>query len=227
MQAPGLAKAFTLQIAHELRMAFRHISQAINPLMFYVMVTTLFPLALNPTPKLLEAIAPGVVWVAALLASLLAAESLFRQDVEDGTMEQLVLSPQPLALLLLAKTTAHWLLTGLPLVLVSPIVGYALFLPSGAVPVTIAALAMATPILSLVGGTMAALTVGLRRGGGLLSLLILPIVMPVLIFGARATDLAMNGLPAVGPLNLLAALLLLALTLTPFAMSAAMRISLD
>jgi heme exporter protein B len=195
--------------------------------MFFIMVTTLFPLALNPMPTLLRAIAPGVVWVAALLASLLASESLFRQDVDDGTMEQLVLSPQPLALLLLAKTTAHWLLTGLPLVLVSPLVGYALFLPGEAVPTTMAALAIATPILSLVGGTMAALTVGLRRGGGLLSLLILPIVMPVLIFGARATDLAMSGLSATGPLNLLAALLLLALSLTPIAMAAAMRISLD
>jgi heme exporter protein B len=227
MVVPGLGKAFMLQITHDLRLAFRHASQAINPLMFFIMVTTLFPLALNPVPTLLEAIAPGVVWVAALLASLLASESLFRQDVDDGTMEQLVLSPQPLALLLLAKTTAHWILTGLPLVLISPLVGYALFLPAEAVPVTMAALAIATPILSLVGGTMAALTVGLRRGGGLLSLLILPIVMPVLIFGARATDLAMSGLSATGPLNLLAALLLLALSLTPIAMAAAMRISLD
>ena len=227
MDIPGLGRAFWLQIIHDLRLAFRHVSQAANPLMFFVMVTTLFPLALNPLPRLLEAIAPGVVWVAALLASLLASESLFRIDVEDGTMEQLVLSPQPLALLLLAKTTAHWLMTGLPLVLISPLVSYALFLPAEAVPTTMLALVLATPILSLVGAAMAALTVGLRRGGGLLSLLILPIVMPVLIFGARATDLAMTGLEAAGALYLLAALLLMAISLTPFAMAAAMRISLD
>jgi heme exporter protein B len=195
--------------------------------MFFIMVTTLFPLALNPMPRLLEAIAPGVVWVAALLASLLAAEGLFRQDVDDGTMEQLALSPQPLALMLLAKATAHWLITGLPLVIMSPIVGYALFLPAEAIPTTMTALALATPILNLIGGAMAALTVGLRRGGGLLSLLILPIVMPVLIFGARATDMAMSGMDPGGALYLLAALMLLALSLTPFAMAAAMRISLD
>lgn len=227
MDIPGLGQSFLLQIVRDLRLAFRNLGQLANPLMFFVMVTTLFPLALNPSPQLLEAIAPGVVWVAALLASLLAAEGLFRQDVDDGTMEQLALSPQPLALMLLSKSAAHWLMTGLPLVIVSPVVGYALFLPGEAVPVTMLALLLATPILSLVGGMMAALTVGLRRGGGLLSLLILPIAMPVLIFGARATDLAMTGLESVGALYLLAALLLLAISLSPFAMAAAMRISLD
>lgn len=227
MSVPGMGRAFALQVGRDLRLAIRHMGQIANPLMFFLMVTTLFPLALNPAPTMLSNIAPGVVWVAALLASLLAAESLFRQDVEDGTMEQLALSPQPLALMLLAKTAAHWLMTGLPLVIVSPVVAYALFLPMDAMPVTMAALALSTPILSLVGATMAALTVGLRRGGGLLSLLILPIVMPVLIFGARATDLAMTGLEAAGALYLLAALLLMAVSLTPFAMAAAMRISLD
>jgi len=191
------------------------------------MVTTLFPLALSPAPELLRAIAPGVIWVSALLASLLAAESLFRQDIEDGTMEQLALSPQPLSLLLLAKTTSHWLMTGLPLVLMAPIVGHALFLPAEAVPATMLALLLATPVLSLAGAVMAALTVGLRRGGGLLSLLILPIVMPVLIFGARATDMAMQGLDVSGVMYLLAAVLLLALSLAPAGMAAAMRISLD
>ena len=226
-ELPGLGTAFCLQVKRDLQLAFRHVGQIANPLMFFIMVTTLFPLALNPMPRLLEAIAPGVVWVAALLASLLAAEGLFRQDVDDGTMEQLALSPQPLALMLLAKTTAHWLITGLPLVIMSPIVGYALFLPPEAIPTTMTALALATPILNLIGGAMAALTVGLRRGGGLLSLLILPIVMPVLIFGARATDMAMSGMDPGGALYLLAALMLLALSLTPFAMAAAMRISLD
>jgi heme exporter protein B len=227
MSAPGPLVAFRLQVARDLRLGFRNVGQAINPIMFFLMVTTLFPLALNPMPNLLAAVAPGVVWVAALLASLLAAENLFRQDVEDGTMEQLALSPQPLALMLLAKVFTHWLMTGLPLVLVSPLVGYALYLPSDAVPTTMVALALATPTLSLVGGTMAALTVGLKRGGGLMSLLILPVVMPALIFGARATDLAATGLEAGGALNLLTALFFLALGLTPWAMASAMRISLD
>jgi heme exporter protein B len=227
MEVPGLGQAFVAQLVRDLHLGFRHIGQAANPLVFFIMVTTLFPLALSPSPQLLAAIAPGVVWVSALLASLLAAESLFRQDVEDGTMEQLALAPQPLSLLLLAKTTAHWLMTGLPLVVMAPVVGHALFLPGEAVPVTMAALALATPTLSLVGGMMAALTVGLRRGGGLLSLLILPVVMPVLIFGARATDMASAGLETSGVLSLLAALMLLALSLSPLAMAAAMRISLD
>ena len=227
MDVPGLGQAFAAQLVRDLRLGFRHIGQAANPLVFFIMVTTLFPLALSPSPQLLSAIAPGVVLVSALLASLLAAESLFRQDVEDGTMEQLALAPQPLSLLLLAKTTAHWLMTGLPLVIMAPVVGHALFLPGEAVPATMAALALATPTLSLVGGMMAALTVGLRRGGGLLSLLILPVVMPVLIFGARATDMASAGLETSGVLSLLAALMLLALSLSPLAMAAAMRISLD
>ncbi len=227
MDVPGLGQAFVAQLVRDLRLGFRHIGQAANPLVFFIMVTTLFPLALSPSPQLLSAIAPGVVWVSALLASLLAAESLFRQDVEDGTMEQLALAPQPLSLLLLAKTTAHWLMTGLPLVVMAPVVGHALFLPGEAVPTTMAALALATPTLSLVGGMMAALTVGLRRGGGLLSLLILPVVMPVLIFGARATDMASAGLDTSGVLSLLAALMLLALSLSPLAMASAMRISLD
>lgn len=227
MDIPGLGTAFWLQVKRDLQLAFRHVGQLANPLMFFIMVTTLFPLALEPGPRQLAAIAPGVVWVAALLASLLAAEGLFRQDVDDGTMEQLALSPQPLALMLLAKTTAHWLITGVPLVIISPVAAYALFLPTDAIPTTMAALALATPILNLIGGAMAALTVGLRRGGGLLSLLILPIVMPVLIFGARATDLAMAGLDPQAALGLLTGLLILSVSLTPFAMAAAMRISLD
>jgi heme exporter protein B len=227
MDIPGFGIAFTLQVRRDLQLAFRNIGQLANPLMFFVMVTTLFPLALDPGPKKLSMIAPAVVWVAALLASLLAAEGLFRQDVDDGTMEQVALSPQPLALLLLAKTTAHWLITGLPLVIVSPLAAYALFLPIEAIPTTMAALMLATPILNLISAAMAALTVGLRRGGGLLSLLILPIVMPVLILGARATDMAVSGLDASALLGVLASGLFFALVGTPFAMAAAMRISLD
>lgn len=227
MDIPGFGTAFALQVRRDLQLAFRNVGQLANPLMFFVMVITLFPLALDPGPQKLSMIAPAVVWVAALLASLLAAEGLFRQDVDDGTMEQIALSPQPLALLLLAKTTAHWLITGLPLVIVSPLAAYALFLAPEAIPTTMLALALATPILNLISAAMAALTVGLRRGGGLLSLLILPIVMPVLILGARATDMAVSGLDASAILGILASGLFFALASTPFAMAAAMRISLD
>lgn len=227
MDIPGFGTAFALQVRRDLQLAFRNVGQLANPLMFFIMVTTLFPLALDPGPQKLSMIAPAVVWVAALLASLLAAEGLFRQDVDDGTMEQVALSPQPLALLLLAKTTAHWMITGLPLVVVSPLAAYALYLPTEAIPTTMVALALATPILNLISAAMAALTVGLRRGGGLLSLLILPIVMPVLILGARATDMAVSGLDASAILGVLASGLFFALASTPFAMAAAMRISLD
>jgi heme exporter protein B len=227
MDIPGFGTAFALQVRRDLQLAFRNVGQLANPLMFFIMVTTLFPLALDPGPQKLSMIAPAVVWVAALLASLLAAEGLFRQDVDDGTMEQIALSPQPLALLLLAKTTAHWLITGLPLVVVSPLAAYALYLPTEAIPTTMVALALATPILNLISAAMAALTVGLRRGGGLLSLLILPIVMPVLILGARSTDMAVSGLDASAILGVLASGLFFALASTPFAMAAAMRISLD
>ena len=164
---------------------------------------------------------------AAMLASLLALESLFRPDVEDGTMEQWALSGQPLSVLLLAKTMTHWLLSGLPIVLLAPMVGTALGMPSSAWSTLAISLALGTASLSLLGGIGAALTVAVRRGSVLLALLVLPLQMPVLIFGARAVDLAMHGEPVAGPLNLLAAMLLLFASLAPFAMAAAMRISVE
>jgi heme exporter protein B len=162
-----------------------------------------------------------------MLASLLALESLFRPDVEDGTMEQWVLSGQPLSLLLLAKTATHWLIAGLPLVLMAPIVGTALGMPHNVWPVLAATLALGTGSLSVLGAIGAALTVSIRRGSVLLALLVLPLEMPVLIFGARAVDLAMQGESVAAPLNLLAALLLFFVSLGPFAMAAAMRISVE
>ena len=165
--------------------------------------------------------------MAAMLASLLALESLFMADVEDGTMEQWTLSGQPLSWMLLAKTATHWLLSGLPLVLMAPIVGTALGMPRSVWPVLMASLALGTGCLSVLGAIGAALTVGVRRGSVLLALLVLPLEMPVLIFGARAVDLAMHGEGVAGPLNLLAAMLLLFLSLGPFAMAAAMRISVE
>jgi len=227
MQSSGLGALIRLVIARDLRLAVRHWDQVIQPLIFFAIITTLFPLAISPALDELRRIAPGVVWVAAMLASLLALESLFRPDVEDGTMEQWVLAGQPLSLLLLAKVATHWLLTGLPLVLMSPLVGTALGMPQSVWPVLMATLALGTGSLSMLGGIGAALTVGVRRGSVLLALLVLPLEMPVLIFGARAVDLAMQGEAVAGPLNLLAAVLLFFVSLGPFAMAAAMRVSVE
>jgi len=224
---PGLLRLTGLVMSRDLRLAIRHLDQVIQPLIFFAVVITLFPLAISPVLDDLRKIAPGIVWVAAMLASLISLESLFRADVDDGTMEQWVLSGQPLSLLLLAKTIVHWLLSGLPLVLAAPFVGTTLGMPLSVWPVLAGALALGTGALSVLGAIGAALTVSVRRGSALLALLVLPLQMPVLIFGARAVDLAMAGEPVVGPLNLLAALLLLFLSLGPFAMAAAMRISVE
>lgn len=224
---PGLLAIVALVIGRDLRLAVRHWDQVIQPLIFFIVVTTLFPLAISPALEELRRIAAGVVWVAAMLASLLALESLFRPDVEDGTMEQWALSGQPLSVLLLAKTMTHWLLSGLPIVLLAPMVGTALGMPSSAWSTLAISLALGTASLSLLGGIGAALTVAVRRGSVLLALLVLPLQMPILIFGARAVDLAMHGEPVAGPLNLLAAMLLLFASLAPFAMAAAMRISVE
>jgi heme exporter protein B len=223
----GLGRAAWLVFERDVRLAFRRWEQVTHPVVFFVMVATLFPLALSPEPSLLRNIAPGVVWVAALLSSLLALESLFRADLEDGTLEQLTLSGQPLGWLLLAKTLAHWFLSGVPLVIAAPLVAAALAAPGESVGVLMTALLLGTGVLSFLGAVGAALTLGSRRGSVLLSLLVLPLAMPVLIFGARATDLAMRGEAARGPLLLLAAMLILAVTLSPLAASAAVRISLE
>jgi heme exporter protein B len=222
-----LARIVSVVIARDLRLAVRHWDQVVQPLIFFVVITTLFPLAISPALAQLRQIAPGVIWVAAMLSSLLALESLFRPDVEDGTMEQWVLSGQPLSVLLLAKTATHWLLSGLPLVLMAPLVGVGLGLPADVWPVIATSLALGTGCLSILGAIGAALTVSVRRGSVLLALLVLPLEMPALIFGARAVDLAVHGESVAGPLNLLAAMLLLFISLGPWAMAAAMRISVE
>lgn len=216
-----------LLFERDLRLAMRRWDQAADPLVFFVMVTTLFPLALSPELSRLRDVAPGVLWVAALLSSLLAADSLLKSDAQDGTLEQYVLSGQPLTWLLLAKTAAHWMLSGLPLVLMSPLVALALGVPTGALDTVVASLLMGTATLSLLGAIGAALTIGLRRGSLLLALLVLPLAMPLLIFGARAVELAIAGEPVAGPIYLLGALLVLALTLAPLTTAAAVRISID
>lgn len=220
-------QAARLVLQRDLTLAARRWDEAAQPLIFYVVVTTLFPLATTPDLSQLRIISGGVVWVAALLASLLALESLFRSDVEDGTMEQWVLSGQPVSWLLLAKVLAHWILTGLPLVLMAPIVGTALGLPFAAWGTLMLSLLLGTGTLSILGGIGAALTVGVRRGSVLLSLLVLPLAMPLLIFGARAVAMSMDGESPSGPLQLLAAIFFLSLSIGPLAMSAAIRISVE
>jgi heme exporter protein B len=225
-RAPTMVAA-RLVFRRDLTLAWRRWDEVAQPLIFYVVVTTLFPLATTPDLAQLRVISGGVVWVAALLASLLALESLFRSDVEDGTMEQWVLTGQPLGWLLLAKVASHWVLTGVPLVVMAPVVGTALGLPFAAWGTLVVSLLLGTATLSVLGGIGAALTVGVRRGSVLLSLLVLPLAMPLLIFGSRAVGMVMDDESPAGPLQLLAAIFFLTLSLGPLAMSAAIRISVE
>ena len=226
MSTSALAAA-RLILARDLRLALRKRGQFVQPLAFFAIVTTLFPLSISPELARLREIASGVLWVAALLASLLALEFLFRDDAHDGTLEQFALSGQSLTWLVFAKTTAHWLLTGVPLALMAPLAGMALGVPYAALPGIIVPIALGTLVLSLIGAIGAALTLGVRRSGVLLTLLTLPLAMPVLIFGAQATDLAIRGVSFAAPLYLLSAMAVLGVTLAPLAASAAVRISLE
>lgn len=227
MNNTSVMGAAMLMYRRDLLLAVRHWGQVAQPLMFFAMVTTLFPLALGPDLTELRQIAGGILWVAALLASLLGLELLFRADHADGTLEQMLVSGQPLALLALAKGAAHWTVCGLPLVLVSPLVAAGLALPGSAICTLMLSLGLGTGILSALGAIGSALTLGLRRGSLLLSLLVLPLAMPALIFGARAIDMAVHGESARGPLLLLTAMLVLAVTLAPPAVAAALRISAE
>jgi len=175
----------------------------------------------------LQAVGPGVIWVAALLAALLSLEGIFRSDFEDGTLEQFLLSSHPVSVLVLAKVLAHWLITGLPLLVISPLLGVLLGLPGDAIMILLVTLMLGTPVLSLIGAVGVALTVGLRKGGMILSLLVLPLYVPLLIFAANAVDTAAAGLPVTAHLSLISALLVLALSLSPLATAAALRISLS
>jgi heme exporter protein B len=218
--------AFTAVLRRDLLLAFRHRGELANPLLFFAIVVTLFPLGVTPDSELLRVMAPGVIWVAALLATLLSVESIFRSDFEDGALEQLILSPHPLSVLVLAKVLAHWLVTGLPFLLLGPLLGVLLALPPPAMGTLVLTLLLGTPVLSLVGAIGVALTVGLRRGGALLSLIVLPLYIPLLIFASNAVGAAAAGLPVAGQLYFLSALLLLSVTLAPLATAAALRISM-
>jgi len=223
----GPVSAALALMQRDLRVALRRPGDTLQPLGFFVVVTTLFPLALQPEMSLLRDIAPAALWVGALLASLLALDLLFREDAQDGTLEQLALCGQPLTGLLLAKTAVHWLLTGLPLVLIAPLAAGALGASGGAIPGILESLLLGTVTLSLIGAVGAGLTMGIKRNGSLLALLVLPLAVPVLIFGARATQLAIAGESLAAPLYLLGAMAVLAVTLAPWAVAAAVRIGLE
>jgi heme exporter protein B len=223
----NISTAAVLIVRRELLLGFRRPDQLLQPLVFFLIVTTLFPLALSPQLSLLRDMAPGVLWVAALLSSLLSIDALFKGDADDGTLEQLVLSGVPLGVIVIAKTLAHWLISGAALVVVSPLVGTALGMPMAAFGTMMLSLALGTLTLSWLGAIGAGLTVGLRRGSMLLSLIVLPLASPLLIFGASATDRAITGSGTAGALYLLAALCVLTSTLAPLAIAAALRITLE
>lgn len=222
-----LSTAFWALLKRDLRLAYRHRNELLNPLFFFVLVVMLFPLGTSPEKELLMTMAPGVIWVAALLASMLSLDTLFRADFEDGTLEQIVLSPHPLPVMVLAKIISHWLVTGFPMILLAPLLGVFMYLPSEGILVLMLTLAIGTPILSLIGAIGMGLTVGLRRGGMLLSLLVLPLYIPVLIFSANAVNTYLADLAIRGQIYFLLAVLVLAITLAPVATAAALRISLE
>jgi heme exporter protein B len=214
-------------IRRDLLMVMRRKSEVLTALFFFVIVSSLFPLGIGPEPNLLRKIAPGVLWVGALLATMLGLQRMFAADHADGTLEQMAISPTPLVLLVTGKIVAHWLVSGLPLVLMAPVLGIQFDLDSGALGVLMLALLLGTPLLSLIGSIGAALTLGVRGGGVLLSLLVLPLYVPALIFGAGAVESHIAGLGAGGHLSLLAAMLLMAAFFAPWAATAALRIALE
>ncbi len=223
----GPFQAFVALAKRDLLLAFRHRNEIINPILFFIIVISLFPLGVSPKPETLRLIAPAVIWITALLANLLSLESLFRSDFEDGALEQLLITPQPLTILVLAKVFAHWVTSGLALVICAPLGCLWLAVPFNVLPTLVVTLLIATPTLSLIGAIGVALTVGLRRGGALLSLLVLPLYTPVLIFATSALAAAADGFSVRGHVMMLAAFLVLALSLAPLAVSAALRISME
>jgi heme exporter protein B len=223
---PSLPAAARAMAVRDLRLVWRRRGDAAQPLLFALMVVALFPLSLGSEPAQLAKIAPGVLWVAVLLASLLTLDTLYRSDVEDGSLEQLLLSPVPLAWLLLVRVGVHWATSALPLILATPLLAQMLHLPAHLLPLLLGSLALGTPLLSLLGAVVAALTVGIRRSGMILALLALPLLLPVLVFGAGAVMAAAQGLPWSGALLMLGAGLALALILAPLAAAAAIRIAL-
>jgi len=227
MNQSSLTNVFVALVKRDLLLALRHRAELFNPLMFFVLVVTLFPLGTGADSKLLQIMAPGIIWVAALLAAMLSLDAIFRSDFEDGSLELLLLNPHPTSILVLAKVFAHWLVTGLPLIIVAPLLAVFLGLDSSLIGLLVVTLLLGTPVLSLIGAVAIALTVGLKRGGILLSLLVLPFYVPILIFSTNAIEMAASGLPVMAQLWILASLLILAITLTPWPTAAALKLSLS
>ncbi len=227
MKRLSLSQAFWYLLRRDLLLAMRNRSELANPILFFILVITLFPLAVGAEPNLLARIAPGIIWVAALLASMLSLDAIFRSDFEDGTLEQMLLSAHPVPILVLAKVTAHWLVTGLPLLMVAPLLAMMLGLEESAYGILLLTILIGTPVLSLIGSIGVALTIGLRKGGIILSLLVLPLYVPILIFSASAIDSAASGLPASAQLSMMLAFLFLSLSLSPVATAAALRMSMS
>lgn len=225
MKPSTLMGTLLVTIRRDLLLAYRAKGELLNPLMFFLIVSSLFPLAVSPDPEFLGSIAPGIIWVGALLATLLSLDLLFKADHDDGTLEQFLLMPQPLVFLVLAKIIAHWCIAGLPLVIVAPLLGVMLGLPENAYFALMISLLLGTPILSLLGAIGAGLTVGLKKGGMLLPLLILPLYIPVLIFGASAVQSAGQGMAINGHIAFLGAYLFFTLAVCPLATVAALKLS--
>ncbi|HXU93720.1 MAG TPA: heme exporter protein CcmB [Gallionella sp.] len=227
MKKSTMFDLLVLVIRRDLVLAMRRRADVLTTLIFFVMVVSLFPLGVGPEMGMLRKMAPGVLWVAALLASMLSLGRLFAADHLDGTLEQMMLAPQSLSMVVLGKMVAHWMVSGLPLVLMAPVLGVQFDMSAPALGVLIVGLLLGTPILSMVGAIGAALTLGLRGGGVLLSLLVLPLCIPVLIFGTGAVEAVSTGLTAAPHLSLLGALLVLALAFTPWVTAQALRISME
>lgn len=223
----SLGKALAVTLRRDLLLAYRNRGELLNPILFFLLVSVLIPLGVSPEPEVLSMLAPGIIWVMALLATLLSMDSLFRGDFDDGALEQLLVSPHPLYLMVLAKILVHWLVTGLPLTLVSPLLGLWMSLPPEGYLALFLSLLVGTVTLSMIGSIGAALTVALRKGGVLISLLIIPFYTPVLLFGTVAVSSAVAGLPYAGLIAVLASLMALSMGLAPIATAGALKISID
>lgn len=223
----SLSSAFVATIRRDLLIAYRHLGELSNPLIFFLIAIAMIPVGVTPDPEILTRLAPGMIWVMALLATLLSMDSLFRSDFDDGTLEQLLVSPQPLYLLVFGKVCIHWLTTGLPLTLLSPLLGMWLSLPAEGYLPLVLSLLIGTITLSMIGGIGAGLTVALRKGGVLISLIIMPMYIPVLIFGTGAVTNAIQGLPYEGLLAILGAFTALSMALAPLATASAIKISIN
>lgn len=227
MQAASTSQAFLATLKRDLLIAFKRKNDIVNPFLFFFIVATLFPIGISPDPEKLGEIAAGVLWISALLASMLSMDSLFRADYEDGSLEQLLLSPHPLYFMVMAKNLSHWLVSGLPVVVASPLIAYMLNLPSDAYGVLMVTLLLGTPIISLLGSIGVALTVGLGSRGLILAVITLPMCVPVLIFGTLAVQTTLNGNSPAGYMALLLAFLAAAISLAPLASASALRISVN